>query len=119
MSPYALSSSLVVRLNALSKFRQEMNLCARRDEILKQQLFDLAPYGLQNFLKDNGVLNSLIEFGQCSIKVTFDQALGDLATIKFKLKKLQRAWRQNVIISFGKPETCRIEILFLVAHPTV
>ncbi len=84
-----------------------------QDAELKKDLLASIPKQIQEWLSQDGVLNSLFAHGKATQKILFwgEYGFGDLEDVRKKMAQLQRKWHNIVsIIVSDEPEPNRVEI---------
>ena len=97
----------------LRNFKMKLLVVKDRETRLRTELMDAAPKHIRKFLEEAMVLDSLLEYGSCSRKIVFaDHQFGITSgrMAQARLRALQNAWKGNVVVSFNKSESHRIEV---------
>lgn len=116
---YQLHSLLVAELSVLAEFQQKLTSIHDQAETLgKELLATAAGATVQQFLKDEGVIENLIRYGQSSTKIVFGTyGFANGSNVVDAMRRLGKAWEENVAIKIRPAEGHRIEVFFTARTP--
>lgn len=99
-----LGQSISKRAGLATEFAKNMARQQAQDDVLRTKLIEAAPEELREWLKEDGVLRCLFEFGKYSGKIKFNgyYGFGTLVDIKKKMILLSTTWKDVVLVELDK-----------------
>ena len=117
LKPYAFASLVQDRLRLTTevaeKFRRQQEAEAKFAEALQLAV----PKHLQTFVRDCGIIETLLQFGKYSDRYSYNiRGLQSYKSVAAAIEELQKAWKDNVVITMDGPgERERVSIRYYAA----
>jgi len=117
-SPESLWGRITTCLNMSSEDLLSSMMPLRNVVATKEQLLARVPDQVRRFIEEEGVVDSLFQFGQCSRKIRYadnDYGFRTEGQVRQTFDELKGAWSNAVEIDYSPDGTRRIEILIKVS----